>query len=348
MGLLRRLRLASVLGGLLLTLHSVSASATQTDDVAAPVPYVDLHVDLPYQRNFKHSELLSGTGQFSAAAAVAGGLYGVVFPLFVPFRVSANGPRAIDYESSWQQFELGLSQQSIYARPGTEPRVDQVRTFYSFEGMGPFNDDREVLARWMQRGVRLFGLVHNQHNALAAAAMDRHSADFGLTALGRRVVNQIYDLGGIVDVSHASDRAARDILEIAERLGKPVVASHSNARRLLNHPRNLSDELIDRIAETGGLVGVNFHSSFLVKGRRATLADVVKQIQYVTARVGTEHVGIGSDFEGDIRPPVGLATAGDVQQLARALEAGGMVAKDVKAVIGGNALRLLMPSRPHG
>jgi membrane dipeptidase len=342
-GFLRRLRYVPAFGGLFLIVSFVPARATLVRRDAPPVPYVDMHVDLPYQYNFKHAELHSGTGQFLAASATASGLCGVVFPLFVPFRVSAKGPRASDYESSWKHFEQGLSQQKVYARPGTEPKAGQVRTFYAFEGMGPFTDDREVLARWVDRGVRLFGLVHNQNNALAAAALDRRGADFGLTALGRRVVNQIYDLGGIVDVSHASDRATRDVLDIAEHLGKPVVASHSNARRLLDHPRNLSDELIDRIAKTGGLIGINFHSSFLVKGRRASLADVVSQINYVISRVGTEHVGIGSDFEGDIRPPVGLANLGEMQQLASALEAGGVADKDVKAIMGANALRLLTP-----
>ena len=346
-GFLRRLRYLPVCAGLLMTVSSVPARTASAGQGAPPVPYVDMHVDLPYQHNFKHAELLAGTGQFSAASASVAGLSGVVFPLFVPFRVSAKGPRASDYESSWQHFEQGLKKQQVYAHPGTEPGAGQVRTFYAFEGMGPFTDDREALARWVRRGVRLFGLVHNQHNALAAAALDRRGADFGLTDLGRRVVNQIYYLGGVVDVSHASDRTTQDVLDIAQRLGKPVVASHSNARRLLDHPRNLSDELIDRIAKTGGLIGINFHSPFLVKGRRATLADVVSQIQYVISRVGTEHVGIGSDFEGDIRPPVGLSKLGDMQHLAGALEAGGVATQDVKAIMGENALRLLTPPLAH-
>jgi len=312
------------------------------------VPYVDLHVDLPYQHLFKHAELSTGTGQFVAATARQACVAAVVFPLFVPARVSPSGPRLIDYESSWKQLEQSLGRQSTYSAPGRELGAGEIRTFYSFEGMGPFTDDREVLALWVQRGVRLFGLVHNQSNPLAAAALDRRAADYGLTELGRRVVTEIYALGGIVDVSHASARTTRDVLDMAEKLGRPVVASHSNARRLLDHSRNLDDDTIDRIARTGGVIGVNFHSPFLAKGRRATIEDVVNQVRYLVSRVGAEHVAIGSDYEGDIRPPRGLSSLSDIQRLVQALLDAAITPSDVRAVLGGNALRLLMGANSHG
>lgn len=342
-------RLAALSGilGLLLSICVRPAQAHAVAKGAGCVPYVDLHVDLPYQHLFKGAELAKGTGQFMAAMARGAGLSAVVFPLFVPAHVSPGGPRLTDYESSWTEFEQSLSQQSTYASPGREPGAGKIRTFYSFEGMGPFTDDREVLARWVQRGVRLFGLVHNQSNPLAAAALDRRAADYGLTELGRRVVQQIYSVGGIVDVSHASVRTTSDVLDIAEKLGTPVVATHSNARRLLDNPRNLDDDAIDRIARTGGVIGVNFHSPFLAKGRRANIEDVVSQVRYLVSRVGAEHVAIGSDYEGDIRPPRGLSSLGDVQHLAQALLHAAIAPSDVRAIMGGNALRLLMGANSH-
>jgi membrane dipeptidase len=308
------------------------------------IPYVDLHVDLPYQHNYKDTALSSGTGQFAASMVEDGGLYAVVFPLFVPARVSKNGPRVSDYEESWQRIEAALNQQHTYARPTAEPNPGQVRTFYSFEGMGPIGDDLSSLQRWTARGVRLFGLVHNQNNTLATSSMDSRSKDYGLTAQGRQVVNRIYELGGVVDVSHASDRTAADVIEIALKLGRPVVASHSNVRQLRDHPRNLSDTLMDGIAKTGGIIGVNFHSAFLVSGRRATLDDVVRHMSYIAKRVGVDHVAIGSDFEGDIHPPRGLRTLRDVQQLVPALRAVGFSESEVRGIMGSNALRILAPS----
>ncbi len=203
------------------------------------VPYVDLHVDLPYQHNYKSAAFLRGTGQFSAEQAGKGGLYAVVLPLFVPATVSPEGPRVSDFEQSWRSIQDALKAQGIYAPVGSMPISGQVRTFYSFEGMGPLGQEPEKLSEWVQRGVRLFGLVHNQHNALASSSMDQRVVDYGLTERGRRVVSRIYELGGVVDISHASDRAAEDIIAMALRLGRPVVATHSNARHLMNHPRNL-------------------------------------------------------------------------------------------------------------
>src|SRR5690606_20870976 len=100
-----------------------------------------------------------------------------------------------------------------------------------------------------------------------------------------------------------SDRAVEDVIALSRASGVPTIATHSNARALADHPRNLTDEQLRAIASTGGIVGVNFHSRFLVSGRPATLADVVKHVMHLVRVAGVEHVAIGSDFEGDINPP---------------------------------------------
>ena len=331
----------------LVTLSSSRDGHTTSDSNAkSAIPYVDLHVDLPYQYNYEHASFSRGTGQFAASMAREAGLCAVVLPLFVPARVSKHGPRTSDYEHSWERVDMALGQQEVFVRPGVEPAPGQVRTYYSFEGMGPFGDDPQSLERWAARGVRLFGLVHNQDNALAASSMDSHPYDSGLTALGRNVVDRIFELGGVVDVSHASDQTAKEVIEMALHAGHPVVATHSNARQLLDHPRNLPDTLLNGIAETGGVIGVNFHSAFLVAGRRATLADVVKHIVYIAKRVGADHVALGSDFEGDIHPPRGLRTLSEVQHLVPALRAAGLADADIRGIMGANALRILAPRRP--
>jgi membrane dipeptidase len=145
-------------------------------------------------------------------------------------------------------------------------------------------------------------------------------------------------------VSHASDRALSDVLGLASETGGVVVATHSNARALAEHPRNLRDDQLAGIARTGGVVGLNFHSPFVVRGRPATLADVVRQAKYLVRVAGVEHVALGADFEGGIRPAKGLEDASRFPDLARALLAAGLSEAAVRALFSENALRVLCRS----
>src|SRR5262249_39827015 len=135
-----------------------------------------------------------------------------------------------------------------------------------------------------------------------------------------------------------------DVLAEARKDGAPVVASHSNARALTAHPRNLTDEQIRGIAASGGVVGVNLYSRFLATGRRARIDDVVRHVKHLVRTAGVDHVAIGSDFEGDIEPPVGMESVRGFPRLFAALRAGGLPYEGVAKVFGGNALRLLCPA----
>ncbi len=308
-----------------------------------PLEVVDLHVDLSYQANYKHRAFAAGSGQYPAAALRRAGVRGVVLPLYIPRDVSPSGPRARDLETSYARVFGLLGRTEPYALPGCSARPGAVSTWLSFEGAAPLAADPDAVSGWVARGVRLFGLVHSYDNALASSSGARGGASFGLTDAGRRVVERIHAAGGIVDVSHASDRATMEIVRMAIAAKRPVVASHSNARRLAAHPRNLDDEQLRAIARTGGLVGVNFHSPFLARGRAATLDDVVRHVRYLVRLIGAEHVAVGSDFEGDIRPPPELAEVTGYQRLARALLAPdvGLTRAEVEAILAKNALRLL-------
>jgi membrane dipeptidase len=219
-----------------------------------------------------------------------------------------------------------------------------VRTWLSFEGAGPLAAAPESLSAWVARGVRIVGLVHTEHNALASSSGDAHAVDYGLTEAGKELVRRAHALGVAVDVSHASDRALNDVLTLAAETHGVVVATHSNARALADHPRNLSDEQLRGIARTGGVVGLNFHAPFVVRGRPATLADVVRQAKYLVRVAGSEHVAIGADFEGGIRPARGLEDASRFPELSRALLRAGLSETQVRALMSENALRVLCRS----
>ena len=301
---------------------------------------VDLHVDLPYQLGFHGRPLRAGTGQAALPKLRAGNVTGIVLPLFVPYDVAPGGPRKSDLEDSYLRVHSELSQGEGLLAPGCGEAAG-VRTWLAFEGAGPLADAPETLDAWVVRGVRILGLVHTVHNALASSSGDAHVVDYGLTEAGKQLVRRAHALGIAVDVSHASDRAIDDVLALAHETSGGVVATHSNARALCEHPRNLSDAQLRGIAGTGGVVGGNFHSPFVVRGRPATLADVVRQVLYLIKVAGVAHVAIGADFEGGIRPAKGLQDASQFPVLARALRRSGLRDAALRQVFSENALRVL-------
>jgi membrane dipeptidase len=319
------------------------ASRTEAAAPVAPLPVVDLHVDLSYEYNFKGKPFALGSGQFSVEELQRGGVAGVVLPLFVPRDASPTGPRLVDLERSYTRVSEALLATPPYASAGCVAKAGSVRTFFAFEGSGPLATDPELLTAWQARGLRIVGLVHTYANELASSSGDPEPKSFGLTEPGRALVKRAFALGLVVDVSHASDRAVADVLSLALELHGVVVATHSNARTLAGHPRNLTDAELRGIASTGGVIGVNFHGPFLVRGRTAKLSDVVRQIKYLTRVAGIDHVAIGSDFEGDIRPPAELADASRFPRLRAALERAGMSDDDVRKIFSENALRVLCP-----
>jgi len=313
-----------------------------------PVRVVDLHVDLSYRVGYEGGTLAAGSGQMVGTRALAAGVAGLVLPLFVPYRVSPTGPRAEDLESSYARLMEQIPKTPPYSLAGCSPEPGDggsIHTWFAFEGSAPLAADEGAVDRWVKRGARLFGLVHTKDNVLATSSTNKDPKAAGLTALGRAFVKRVHKAGGIIDVSHSSDATIADVVAIALEDGVPVVATHSNARALAPNPRNLTDDQLRAIAKTGGIVGVNFHSPFLVPSGRARLKDVVRHIRHIMAVAGKDHVAIGSDFEGDITPPIGLESAERFPDLVRALNEAGVVA-EVPLVLSRNALRILCPPQP--
>lgn len=325
---------------------STLASRAHAAEQQRPVPVIDLHVDLPYQVGYKGRAFAAGSGEFRATELAAGGLSGVVLPLFVPRQAQPGGRTLAEFEASYARVYGGILATPPYALPGCgvqraggEPR--QVETWLAFEGSEPLPADVNVLRSWVVRGVRLFGVVHAQHNDLARSSGERDDG-VGLTERGEAFVQAVYAAGGIVDVSHASDSATAEILTIARRLRRPAVATHSNARALAPHARNLQDEHIAAIGASGGVVGVNFHRPFLDPGSgHVTLQTVVDMVRHLERVGGSGVVALGSDFEGGIRPVAGLGGAAHYQTLARALEEAGYTRAQVTAFFAKNARRVL-------
>ena len=165
-------------------------------------------------------------------------------------------------------------------------------------------------------GARYMTLTHNQTLDWADAATDeaRHG---GLTDFGEQVVREMNRLGMLIDISHVSADTMRDVLQVTRA---PVIASHSSAFALHKHPRNVPDDVLQRLVDNGGVVMVNFYSTFLVgETRTATLRNVLDHIDHIVKVAGIDHVGLGSDFDGITRVPGQLEDVSWVPYISQGL-----------------------------
>jgi len=230
---------------------------------------------------------------------------------------------------------------ALVTGPGQLERVvadGRIAVVIALEGGTALTAGEETLREFRALGLSMLGLTWSESSPYADSSAEPRAAEAGgLTEAGRSMVRLANDLGLILDVSHMSDRATAETLALSRA---PVVASHSNAGALCDVPRNLSDELLSAIAARGGLVGAMFHGPFLVAGRKASRADAVRQIHGLVERLGAEHVGLGSDWDGKIKSPVGLAGPGHLAGLRSELAEAGLSEAQLRGIWGENFLSL--------
>lgn len=186
-------------------------------------------------------------------------------------------------------------------------------------------------------GVRGIGLTWNQRNAIADGAGELKSKG-GLSCFGFEVLAKMNSLGMLIDVSHLNEPGFWDVISNSK---KPVVASHSCARALCDHPRNLNDAQLRALAEKKGVVGVNFCQDFLNSTGRATIDDVVRHICHIAEIAGVDTVGFGSDFDGIPSTPKGLEDATKFPVLLKKLKECGFTQAELKKICHGNFVRVL-------
>jgi membrane dipeptidase len=191
-----------------------------------------------------------------------------------------------------------------------------------FEGAEPVDPGLASLETFYGRGLRSLGLVWSRPNAFAEgvtfAFPSTPDTGPGLTEAGRRLVVESNRLGILLDLSHLNERGFWDVAALSQA---PLVASHSNAHELSASSRNLTDAQLDEIGRSGGIVGITFHAGMLGPdggvGPSLPLARIVDHVDYVVDRIGIDHVGFGSDFDGATIS----AEIGDVTGLPRLVEA---------------------------
>lgn len=218
-----------------------------------------------------------------------------------------------------------------------EARKDgKIACLLAIEGGEALEGKLANLRMFYRLGVRLITLTWNHRNQLASGQSEGNYGG-GLSKFGREVVQEMNHLGMLIDVSHLNELGFWEVLKLSTR---PVLASHSNARALCDHPRNLTDEQIRALSAQGGVIGVNFFPYFLDPSGKATIGHVVEQIDYLIQVGGIDCVGLGSDFDGINSVPQDLENCAQIQNLVPALAQKGYGEREIEQVMGGNLLRL--------
>ena len=348
-------------------------------------PLIDGHNDLPWviredkraPRDVDAYDLRKRTSGDTDLQRLRSGQVGAQFwSVFIPGDIKDSGYARVQLEQidiarrMIQRYPEALTLATTSSGITAAFRSVRIASLLGMEGGHAIENSLGALRAYYRLGVRYMTLTHNVTLDWADAAMDvpRHN---GLTPFGKEVVREMNRLGMIVDISHVTPKVMHDVLDIADA---PVMFSHSSARALTDHPRNVPDDVLRRLAGNGGVVMVTFIPAFvsqavanwelrlsqLTSGTPraeasritaefstanpkpvATLKDVADHVDHIRRTAGIDHVGIGSDFWGDPEMPTGLEDASRFPYLFAELIRRGWSDVDLVKLAGGNMLRVM-------
>jgi membrane dipeptidase len=216
-------------------------------------------------------------------------------------------------------------------------KAGRIASLIGMEGGHSIANSLAALRMFHALGARYMTLTHSANIAWADSGTDKSKLG-GLSAFGEEVVREMNRLGMLVDLSHTSADTMEDAIRVSEA---PVIFSHSDARALNDHGRNVPDAVLRLLPKNGGIVMVTFVPGFLRAGGKATLADAADHMDHVRRVAGSDHVGIGSDFDGIPTVPTGLEDVSKYPALVAELLRRGWPEADVNKALGLNALRVM-------
>ncbi len=366
-----------------------TSEADRSTELAQRFLLIDTHIDVPYRlhKGWEDVSVATEGGDFDYPRAVAGGLDSMFMSIYIPADVDAAGEAKGFAEGLIDSVEalaanapdkfgiatctadvLALKEEGIISMP------------MGMENGGPIEGSFDNLSHFANRGIRYVSLAHSKSNHISDSSYDLNERWQGLSDFGKALIPEMNRQGVMVDVSHISDKAFWQVLELTE---VPVIASHSSLRHYTpGFQRNMSDEMVAALAENGGVVQINFGSSFLTKAARdygnasqqamirfraesaenldearmaefaanyreqnpypyATVDDVLDHIDRAVELAGIDHVGIGSDYDGvGDSLPVGLKDVSEYPNLVNGLLERGYSEADIEKIWGGNTLRV--------
>lgn len=357
--------------------------------IAQETIIVDGHIDVPYRLSDGWQDVSSATatGDFDYLRAVKGGLNAPFMSIYTPAEfdgtdeAKAHADRMIEIverivSESPGKFSLAKSVADVEAAF----EKGQIALPLGMENGSPLLGDLENLDYFHERGIRYITLAHSKSNKISDSSYDPVRQWDGLSPFGEQVVKRMNELGIMVDISHVSDAAFWDVMNIT---ATPVIASHSSARKFTpGFERNMNDEMIAALKKNGSVIMINYGSSFLTEDANqyrnkmnaayekyltdngledtderdqafrkeyaistpypyASLDDVLDHFDHVVSLAGIDHVGIGTDYDGvGDSLPLGLKDVASYPNLVAGLLARGYSEADVKKILSGNVLRV--------
>jgi membrane dipeptidase len=315
-------------------------------ELAATSIIVDGHIDVPHRLISEWADVSMATedGDFDYPRAIVGGLNAPFMSIYIAADKDTEEARELAdslislvnriVDESHDKFAIPFSVADVWQHF----KAGLISLPMGLENGSPIGDDLAMLQYFHERGIRYITLAHSKSNLIADSSYDEEKRWDGLSDFGFEVVREMNRLGIMVDISHVSDGAFWDVMEVSEA---PVIASHSSARHFTpDWERNIADDMIVRVAESGGIVMINYGSMFITQkansyararsdafdayieesGREkddelqsefydlydrengpfpyATLAQVLDHFDHVIGLIGIDHVGIGSDYDG--------------------------------------------------
>lgn len=370
----------------------ISASATEITAserairIAQESMIIDTHIDVPYRLINDWEDVSKATerGDFDYERAVSGGLNAPFMAIYIPSSYEDNGAytlanHLIDFMEALvyrapEKFAIPHSADDLFAHK----EAGLMSLAMGMENGAPIEGEMDKLHHFFERGVRYITLAHSEDNHISDSSYDIRETWGGLSPFGKELVVEMNRIGMMVDVSHISDKAFYDVLEITQ---VPVIATHSSARKFTpGWQRNMNDDMIKALAENDGVIQVTFGSTFVTTRANqhrariqrlareinerlgegteraqaeiarmreenpypfATLTDVLDHIDHIVSLVGINHVGIGSDYDGvGDTLPEGLKDVRTFPNLIQGLLDRNYSEEEINKILFGNTIRV--------
>jgi len=357
-------KLIKVLTAILL-LGCVNEKDLTPDAIAQGSLIIDTHIDVPYklkmqlEYNGSFEDISEKTSlNFDYPKSIKGGLNLPFFSIYLPASTEEEGTSFILANELIDMMDKIIEKNpekfffvdtSTYL--GNLPGQNLIGIAYGMENGAAIEGKLENVEYFYNKGIRYITLTHSKSNHISDSSYDENKNWGGLSEFGKSLIPEMNRIGVIVDISHVSDDAFMQAIEISKT---PVIASHSSLRHFTpGWERNVSDEMLIALAKNKGVIQINFGTAFLndVNDKNksydpntyihAEVADVVDHIDHVVNVVGIDFVGIGSDYDGvGDTLPNGLKDASSYPNLIAELQNRGYSTTDIQKILGGNFVRV--------